>query len=198
MADTRTQHDNATHTHTDTHVHACCSMVHTSTHCHSATHIVPPILNVSISGHCDTRLRSTAPCVAPKVLPVQRNPACRRCTTTSPHRQWHEETRNQNPEPVVRVHMIASKGCPHTSQCVCVVAEMDSTHGHGAQRDTHTRSVHTHTQTLSTTTAKPSNIAHCTTCTPIIMLDTTRTGNVQRLQPGPSVPKHQRAGDAGA
>ena len=28
--------------------------------------------------------------------------------------------------------------------------------------------------------------------------DTTRTGNVQRLQPGPSVPKHQRAGDAGA
>ena len=77
----------------------------------------------------------------------------------------------------------------------CVVVEMGSRHGHDAQEDTCAELTHSVKFVINLSQQLHRCAWHGMH---IDRRDTTRTGNTQVLQPGPSVPKKQRAGDAGA
>ena len=159
---------------------------HLHIHALTPSHIVRPILNTSISGHCDTRSRSTAPFVAPKLLPAQ-------FTTPLPHVRRHSSRQCRKPGPVVKVHMVASKRGSHASQCVVSLwrwaAGMDT-----MRRRTHAQSQHT-VSSLSSTCHNNSTVAHATACTLIVVTphapetrNSFNLGQVCRNTSGPVMP----------
>jgi len=163
----------------------CMCTIYTSTRCHPATsylqHSTPRSAGTVTPGRAAQRLSWHQ---SRSLLSSQRHATC-----APPQQQAMHEARTRRQDPHGRIEAWFTR-----QPVCCVVVEMGSRHGHDAQEDTRAESTHSVKFVINLSQQLHRCAWHGMH---IDRRDTTRTGNAQLLQPGPSVPKHQRAGDAG-
>jgi len=160
---------------------------HLHIHALPPSHIVPLIHNTSISGHCDTRSRSTAPFVAPKLLAAQFTTPCHMCAATATGNAGSQDPSSRS--------TWSHRNVVHTPAsvlCRCGDGQQARTRCAGG----HTHRVNTHTvSSLSSTCHNDYTVAHGTACTLIVVTphapetcNVFNLGQVCRNTSGPVMP----------